>query len=139
MTNRPYPVQKMLRTYSKQLLTARRLARLRRSLNAAKGVLDDPDLKREKRRVMVERVAREVMDDLLVIGSENPLVEEVRQELEMEFQANFTFYYPPLEDELQIFRMMGGEEPQEIQGEHKQRILGRLWEITLSKVNKTTV
>lgn len=68
----------MLLQYDRQLVTARRLARLKAELRERMPAAVPTET---KRRVMVEHVARELLDNLLFTGSDNPVVREVRQEL----------------------------------------------------------
>ena len=89
-----------------------------------------------KRRAMVEHVARELLDNLLFTGSDNPVVREVRQELNRTLHGEYSFRYPPGEVDVRIFR----EEPEgsrELTSEERKNILAALWEITLSKVDAT--
>lgn len=136
MTNSPEYIRKLLQQYSKQLKTARRLARYRRSLRLA-GTGEDVRISRDaKRRQMVHRVTREIVDDLLVAGSENPIVQEIKQRLEKEFGYSFDFYYPPLDQDLQIHKIED-DRTSEVTGDEKGLILNRLWEIALETVDDT--
>ncbi len=137
MTAFPYQVRAMLRTYGRQVTTARRLARYRRSLRAA-GAEDEVRISREaKRRELVGRVAAEIVENCIVTGSDTPVVEEIKAELEEELGYPLVFAYPPEEQEMQLFRMNAGREPEEIVGEEKARVVKRLWELALEKVDET--
>lgn len=137
MTALPYQVRAMLRTYGRQVTTARRLARYRRSLRAA-GAEDEVRISREaKRRELVGRVAAEIVENCIVTGSDTPVVEEIKAELEEELGYPLVFAYPPEEQEMQLFRMNAGREPEEIVGEEKARVVKRLWELALEKVDET--
>lgn len=137
MAANPALVRNMLRTYGRQVTTARRLARYRRSLKAA-GAEDEVVISREaKRRELVHKVAAEIVESLIVTGSENPIVEDIKQELEQEFKTRFFFAYPPEEQDLQIFRIMGAKEAVEVTGQERTRILERLWHLTLAKIDET--
>ena len=123
----------MLLQYDRQLVTARRLARLKAELRDQMPVSISAET---KRRAMVERVARELLDNLLFTGSDNPVVREVRQELNRTLHGEYSFRYPPGEVDVRIFR----EEPEgsrELTSEERKNILAALWEITLSKVDAT--
>ena len=88
-------VRMMLQGYEQQLLAARRLARLRmRRRMAAGDDPNDPD-PAARRHLMVEKVARELYEALLYTGSDNPVVEEIRQELGREVGQDVQFTYPP--------------------------------------------
>ena len=119
--------------YDRQLVTARRLARLKAELRDQMPVSISAET---KRRAMVEHVARELLDNLLFTGSDNPVVREVRQELNRTLHGEYSFRYPPGEVDVRIFR----EEPEgsrELTSEERKNILAALWEITLSKVDAT--
>ncbi len=137
MAANPALVRNMLRTYGRQATTARRLARYRRSLRAA-GAEDQVDISREaKRRELVHKVAAEIVESLLVTGSENPVVTEIKRELEAAFKAKFFFAYPPEEQDLQIFRVSGDNAAEEMTGPERARILEVLWRIALETVDET--
>ena len=70
----------MLQGYEQQLLAARRLARFRVRMRLAHGdAPDDPD-PAAHRHACVEKVARELYETLLFTGSDNPVVEDIRQQ-----------------------------------------------------------
>ena len=126
----------MLKTYGRQLTSARRLARFKRSLAAA-GAEEEVTISRlAKRKMLVEQVAREILENLIVTGSENETVQLILNELNLEFREDFQFQYPPSKIDLQVFRItdMG---PEEVTGPAKNAVFKRLWEITLEKVNDT--
>ena len=123
----------MLLQYDRQLVTARRLARLKAELRERMPAAVPTET---NRRVMVEHVARELLDNLLFTGSDNPVVREVRQELNRTLHGEYSFRYPPGEVDVRIFR----EEPdgsRELTSEERKHILAALWEITLAKVDAT--
>ena len=123
----------MLLQYDRQLVTARRLARLKAELRERMPAAVPTET---KRRVMVEHVARELLDNLLFTGSDNPVVREVRQELNRTLHGEYSFRYPPGEVDVRIFR----EEPdgsRELTSEERKHILAALWDITLAKVDAT--
>ena len=123
----------MLLQYDRQLVTARRLARLKAELRERMPAAVPTET---ERRVMVEHLARELLDNLLFTGSDNPVVREVRQELNRTLHGEYSFRYPPGEVDVRIFR----EEPdgsRELTSEERKHILAALWEITLAKVDAT--
>ena len=137
MTAIPYQVSAMLRTYGRQVTTARRLARYRRSLRAA-GAEDEVRISREaKRRELVGRVAAEIVENCIVAGSDSPVVTEIKAELEEELGFPLVFAYPPEDQEMQIFRHDPGGGPELIEGEEKVAVMRRLWELALEKVDAT--
>lgn len=135
MLTNPYSVRAMLRTYGKQLATGRRLARYLRG-SRGPDATDGTGLRDARRRALVEKVAREIIDNLLVAGEENPLVEEIRETLNERFGTRLLFEYPFLEQELHIFR----ETPQGVQEltpAEMNEVLVILWDITTKKIDET--
>lgn len=136
MVVHPVNVRLMLRTYGKQLTSAKRLARFKRAL-VLSGAQDQLTISREaKRKELVERIAQEVIENLLVNGQENPVVNGVLEDLEQDLGEKVLFDYPLDGGEVQILRQTA-EGPKEITPEEKMRILRRLWEITLDRVDGT--
>lgn len=136
MVVHPVNVRLMLRTYGKQLTSAKRLARFKRAL-VLSGAQDLVSISREaKRRELVERVAQEVVENLLVNGQENPVVSGVLEDLEQDLGERVLFDYPLDGGEVLILRQTE-EGPQEVDPEEKMHILRRLWEITLDRVDGT--
>lgn len=136
MLVQPVNVRLMLRTYGKQLTSAKRLARFKRAL-ALSGAQDMVSISREARRKeLVERIAQEVIENLLVNGQDNPVVTKVLADLEEELGERVLFDYPLDGGEVQILRQTA-EGPQEVLPDEKMRIMRRLWEITLNKVDDT--
>ncbi|MHC1701095.1 MAG: DVU0524 family FlgM-associated protein [Humidesulfovibrio sp.] len=136
MVVHPVNVRLMLRTYGKQLTSAKRLARFKRAL-ALSGAQDQVSISREaKRRELVERIAQEVIENLLVNGQENPVVTGVLEDLELDLGEQVLFDYPLDGGEVHILRQTE-EGPREIDPDEKMRILRRLWEITLDRVDGT--
>jgi type II secretory pathway pseudopilin PulG len=136
MVVQPVNVRLMLRTYGKQLTSAKRLARFKRAL-ALSGAQDMVNISREARRKeLVERIAQEVIENLLVNGQDNPVVTRVLSDLEQELGERVLFDYPLDGGEVQILRQTP-EGPQEVIPDEKLRIMRRLWEITLNNVDET--
>ena len=139
-----YYYRNMLLQYDRQLVTARRLARIMPGLetNAVRGHERQPDDTGEantpegRRRLMIEKVARELLDNLLFTGSKNPVVEEVRRELNERLDGEYTFWYPPGEVDVHVVRE-APEGKQELSSEERKEVLTLLWEITLAKVDAT--
>jgi alkanesulfonate monooxygenase SsuD/methylene tetrahydromethanopterin reductase-like flavin-dependent oxidoreductase (luciferase family) len=132
-----FDVRNMLRTYGRQATTARRLVRYRRMLRAA-GAEDEVTISREaKRRELVQRVTAEIVENLIVAGSENPVVADIKAQLDEEYGADLIFAYPPEEQDLQIFVLDEQGQAVELVGEQKADLLRRLWEVALEKVDET--
>jgi hypothetical protein len=85
----------MLQGYERQLLSARRLARLRVRVRTAEGQPpEDPDPS-VKRRLFVEKAARELYETLVFTGGRNPVAESIRTEFGRQFGRGVQFTYPP--------------------------------------------
>jgi hypothetical protein len=127
--------RRMLLRYSRQLVAARRLARYDRLVG--KGSQDDPGVEAEKRRDMIERVAREIMENLIFAGSDNPVVREVKNRLASEMGEELVFRYPPDDPDLKIFRSASDGRETELPPRERQVVMGRLWDVTLRTVDAT--
>lgn len=127
-------VRTMLRTYGKQLTSAKRLARFRQALGMSQPM--DDVTKQAKRRELVERISREVIENLVVNSTHSPVVAAILDQLEAEFDQEFLFDYPVDGTDVQVLRETQ-HGPQEIQGSERNKVMRRLWEITLSKVDQT--
>lgn len=137
MAANPALLRNMLRTYGRQITTSRRLARYRRTLQAA-GTQDQVEISREaKRRELVHKVTAEIVESLIVTGSENPVVADIKKDLEAAFRTKFHFAYPPEDQDLQIFKVLGANEAVEVTGPERVRVLETLWRIALEKVDET--
>lgn len=89
-----------------------------------------------KRRIMVERVARELFENLLFTGSDTPMVKMVQQALQEAFGEPILFQYPPGSLDLIILRE-GPAGPVEVTPMEKEVILDKAWQVTLDKVDDT--
>ena len=135
MSTTSFFVRNMLHQYDRQLVTARRLARYRQVLQKTYG--EEPEIPADvRRRIMVERVARELFENLLFTGSDSPLVREVQRALDAALGERLVFQYPPGELELALFRETPGGLV-EVRSPEKDRILEKAWKITLAKVDET--
>ncbi|MDO5484394.1 MAG: DVU0524 family FlgM-associated protein [Desulfovibrionaceae bacterium] len=125
----------MLRSYEQQLLAARRLARFRVRRRLAQGEEPyDPD-PAIKRRAYVEQVAQELYDSLIFTGSDNPMVEEIRQTLSQAVGMEVEFTYPPGEKLCIVARGPNGPRP--LTDEEQRRTRNALWRITRQKVDQS--
>ena len=134
MTTHTFYTRQMLLQYGRQLVTARRLARYDQLLG--RGPRGDTSANAAKRQDMVERVAREIMENLIFSGSDNPTVQDVKERLTRELGEELIFRYPPADQDFKIFRIKDGEE-RELSEAEKQRAMARLWEVTLRAVDET--
>ncbi|SIO38882.1 DVU0524 family FlgM-associated protein [Halodesulfovibrio marinisediminis] len=145
MTVQSFYVQNMLRKYKKQITTAQYIARANgsaRNLHVF-NQNDDAQLSDKERRIanarrqgLVERVAREVYENLLFSGSDNPIVEEIKAQLEIDLGFAVLFRNPFPNLSLQIYKEtdLG---PIKVTSDEKEEIMNRLWAISLDKVNAT--
>lgn len=135
MTN-PAKIRLMLRTYGKQITSAKRLARFRRALKLTYSQ-DEVTISREaKRRGLVERIAKEIIENLIVSNTENPMVGSILHQLEEETGKQYVFEYPLDGYDVQILHDASGS-PSEVTGPERQEVMQRLWEITLARVDAT--
>lgn len=135
MTTQTFYTRQMLLQYGKQLIAARRLAR--HEENLSRGRRPDSEAALAKRRNMAERIAREIMENLIFSGSDNPVVREVKDRLCGELGASLVFRYPPADKDFKIFRLDDQGRERELPGKEKDTVLDRLWEITLQTVDDT--
>ncbi len=136
MNTTSFYIRNMLHQYDRQLVTARRLARYRQTLRAAIGEESTVSME-AKRKIMVERVARELFENLLFTGSDAPMVEEVRNALAENFGNRIVFRYPPGSLDLVLCREDENGALVEIPEQEREDILDKAWQITLDKVNDT--
>lgn len=127
-------VRNMLRTYGKQLTSAKRLARFRQALGGSEP--EDNVSKQAKRRELVQRIAHEVFENLIVNSTHSPVVEAVLSQLESELGHRYLFDYPVDGTDVQILRETE-HGPLDVIGNERNKVMRRLWEITLSKVDGT--
>jgi len=125
----------MLLQYGRQLISSRKIARYQRllGLKPQRDDMPSPEIQRE---LMVERITREVVDNLIFAGSENPVVLEVKERLETALGESLSFQYPPGELDFKIFRRRGAE-LQEILADERHLLMGKLLDITRQAVAET--
>jgi hypothetical protein len=132
-----YLVKTVLQTYDRHLGTARRIARLNKALSQA-GITDSVSISPDaKRKQLVERIAREIVDNLLVAGSSNPVVQDIRKDLEEQVGLRLLFSYSPDKGELVVHKQQGPSGTEQATPEERDEILERLWTIALNKVDET--
>ncbi|BDQ35422.1 DVU0524 family FlgM-associated protein [Pseudodesulfovibrio portus] len=127
-------VRTMLRTYGKQLSSAKRLARFRQAIGGLEPM--DDIAKQAKRRELIQRIAHEVIENLIVNASPSPVVKAVLGQLERDMGEHLVFEYPIEGGDVQVLRETQSG-PQEVTGPERDKIMRRLWEIALSKVDGT--
>ncbi|MDR2489738.1 MAG: hypothetical protein LBD42_09685 [Desulfovibrio sp.] len=126
--------RQMLLRYGRQLIAARRLARYDQLLGRTWP--RDKESVAAKRQDIIERIAREIMENLIFSGSDNPTVQEVKERLIRELGEELIFRYPPAAQDFKIFRNRGGEE-KELSEMEKQQAMAQLWDVTLRTVDET--
>lgn len=131
-----YYMQHMLLQYGRQLTTARRLARHRQAMRLANGYVPEPSPE-ERRRAMVSRVTSEIVENLLLAGSENPIVLEVMERLNQALGEEIRFRYPPGELDVLLFRVTENGTEEELAPEEKAKTMGLLWHIAEQAVSDT--
>ena len=130
-----YYMQHMLLQYGRQLTTARRLAKHRQAMRLA-GMLPPEQSPDEKRTLMVRRVTSEVVENLLLTGSDNPIVTKIVMRLNNTLGEEIFFRFPPGELDVLLFRRSEfGDE--ELDVEEKGRVMGLLWHIAEDVVSET--
>ncbi len=133
----------MHKHYELQLLTARRLARYRHKQMQETGE-DRPDPE-EQRKLAVMKVAKELYERLIFTGTDNPMVDDITEQLGTALGSEVLLTYPapaPLRDEhLRLLRMPDNkqEPPTPLSDEDQTKALHLLWEITLKAVDKSMV
>jgi hypothetical protein len=125
----------MLRIYDKQLINSRRLSRYTRRLRGDTPA-EPPEIQRAKRRALVEQIARELVDNLLVLGIDNPVVNELKERVETLAGGRLHFEYPYMEQDLQIFKETP-EGTDRLTPDETQDILASIWEIALDTVDRS--
>lgn len=134
MTTSTFYTRQMLMQYGRQLIAARRLARYNQLVGSA-PVADGEAAAR--RHAMVERISREIMENLIFSGSDNPIVQEVKRRLAEETGEEYIFRYPPADQDFLILLPGSNGEEIPLAPADKQIVMGRLWDITLRTVNET--
>ncbi|MDL2314431.1 hypothetical protein LJC36_05575 [Desulfovibrio sp. OttesenSCG-928-C14] len=132
MDTRSYYTRRMLLQYGRQLISSRRLARYQQLLGLGRSEEGISPL--EQRSLMVDRITREVIENLIFTGSTNPVVLEVKDRLKDEFGDDLTFYYPPGSLDFRIVRGEG-EEQKEVSADEKRKIMEKLLDITHETVS----
>ncbi len=127
--------RQMLLQYGKQLVAARRLARYDRLIGHSQPA--PADAVALKRRMMVERVAHEITDNLIFSGSDNVLVHQVLTALNEELGQVVVFRYPPGEFDFKVFRVLEDGTEIVIEGNERAKVIALLDQIALAIVDAT--
>jgi len=92
--------------------------------------------KEAKRRQLVEKVAGEIVNNLIGSDTTNPVVREIKTQMAKEFGQDVLFRYPSDGSGLQILKKTDQGVAELTNGE-KDAFMRRLWEIALTRVNET--
>ncbi len=137
MTINPFLIKTVNNTYDRQLETARRLSRLGQYMKRG-GQADAITISREAKRLqLVDKVAREIVHNLIGTNSKNPVVQAIRQQLSAEFKSELNFTYSPEGEGLHILKKDEKKKTVRVPADEKEKIMARMWEITKEKVNET--
>lgn len=141
----PYQVRNVLRTYNDQVSASRRLARYKRISRSSENDAERAQAVATRRRDLVHRIAAEIVENLIISESEQPIVQDIRKTLEKEFGKKLVFTYPPEDKDVRVYKVAESERPDgmtgvvEVTPEEKAEILHMLWRITLIKVDETMI
>ncbi len=136
----------MLQQYELQLLTARRLARHRHKQYVSNAEEAAPRVDpKEARKLVVQRVARELYETLLSTGTENPMVDTIVKRLSFALGTKVLLQYPtpsPLQEEhLRLLRIPeeDPDAPVPLSEEENVKALHLLWAAVLKTVEESTI
>lgn len=136
MTVNPFLVKNVVRTYDQHQETGRRIARFKKYMDRS-GQGDSVSISKEaKRRQLVEKVAGEIVDNLIGSDTTNPVVREIKSQMAKEFGKEVLFRYPSDGSGLQILKQTDQGVTELTNGE-KDAFMRRLWEVALTRVNET--
>jgi hypothetical protein len=136
VTVNPFIVKNVARAYDQHQDAGRRIARFKKYMDHT-GHGDSISISQEaKRRQMVEKVAREIVDNLIGSGSANPVVQDIRRQMTKEFGQEVVFRYPSDGSGLKILKKTDKGVAELTNGE-RDAFMQRLWEVTLNQVNET--
>lgn len=131
-----FRLRSVAKSYAEQRLLAQKVGRLKEAVRLISEEGSAPPTHESRRRAMVERVAQEIIDNLLVTGADSPVVADIHRALEEEFDTRFVFGYPVMEHDLQIYRSTDAG-PEQLSAPEADRVMERLWQITVRKVDET--
>jgi hypothetical protein len=132
----PFLVKNVMRTYDQHQEAGRRIARFKKYMDRA-GQEDSVSISKEaKRRQLVEKVAGEIVNNLIGSDTTNPVVREIKTQMAKEFGQDVLFRYPSDGSGLQILKK-NDQGVAELTNGEKDAFMRRLWEIALTRVNET--
>lgn len=89
-----------------------------------------------KRKIMIERVARDLFETLLLTDDNMPVANDVRQSLNSEFGEKLFFQTMLGSMNVSILRQTSGGR-EELSPAQQAQVLDRAWALTLDKVEET--
>ncbi|GAB6887912.1 hypothetical protein JCM13304A_14100 [Desulfothermus okinawensis JCM 13304] len=84
-----------------------------------------------KRKELISRLTKEVVNNLILAKNQPEIVEEIKQELENEYGHKLLFKFNPKEKSLTVRR----EDKRPLSDEEQENLLKRIWDITYNKLN----
>ncbi|MDQ7033054.1 MAG: DVU0524 family FlgM-associated protein [Desulfonauticus sp.] len=136
MTIKTYLANNVLYEYKKELNQTRRIARLKRILR--QNNQDYVSISSQaKRRQLVEQISKEIIENFLTSETNNPIVLEIKSDLEKEMQKQLVFKYAPSNGEELYILEKTDKDLKPVSREEKNQILQKLWELTIKKVDQT--
>ncbi len=134
-----YMLKNMMRSYDRQIDNGQRLERIKKYLTPLTGESRGTDrFEQDKRERLVQQISREILDNLLGSGSTNPIVQEIKDELDREFPDGIFFSYGISDNELKIMRVTGNRTIT-LPPEDRDKVMERVKEITRKKVDRTII
>ncbi len=89
-----------------------------------------------RHKLLVEKVAEEVYNNLLFTQPDNEIVKEIKKELSHKYGSSIEFRYNAISNNIRVYDV-SEQGLNELFAEKKDLILGELWHITLEKVKDT--
>jgi hypothetical protein len=139
MTIHSYLLKNRMRSYDRQIGNAQRLERIRKYLAPLTEEIQGGERHgQDKRDRLIQQISREIMDNLLASGSTNPIVREIKEELDREFPERLFFSSNISDNELKIMRVTGNTTIT-LPPEDREKVMERVKEITREKVDRTII
>ena len=132
-------LRNMMRSYDRQIGNGQRIERVKKYLTPLSQTEDSVTISKDARRnELIERVSREIVDNLLGSESSNPVVQEIKQQINEEYSSELLFSYSMNDTRLQIMQRHS-EGTTQLTDEDRDNVLARIRKITQEKVDKTMV
>ncbi|WP_462323448.1 DVU0524 family FlgM-associated protein [Desulfoplanes sp.] len=139
MITHAYMLKNMMRSYDRQIGNGQRIERIKKYISPLTGEERGGGASDQSRRSrLVQQISKEILDNLLGSGSTNPIVQEIKTELDREFPIELIFSFGPQDKEVQIIRRLK-EGTVTLSDEEKALVLARAQEIIQEKVGRTMI